>query len=468
MMKAYNSNHIPQPNGTVQANFYQGWVNYLDENDQWQTIDTSLADVGDYFEMTKAPFAFRAPKLSTGTAEFISNNRWNVFQKCKILDAPFTMKIKASGVGEVAGVIETGDLGWGETSYVVYPNAYTDISADLIYFVHHGRAPRLRKLIRFHKALLLDTKFKFTLGFDEKTYTKNQGELWNEQSKLNALKLSFAREHGQCYRGVGLHDLFFWDKWSKRKTINSELVKTGANQFELTKIIPASLFFGVKFPCYTDATTSFYPDANPESTSVDGYAAWDGAGSTWATVRAAAGTSADDTDVFDMRISCSTTLNLIIRNTRGVILFDTSSITNQNFVTAANFKFTGITSADDQGLSFTLVTSAPASNTAVASGDYNIANFGTTHLCNDVTIASITDDVEKTTALNASGLAAISTSGITKLGFVFKEDIDNTYTWSSSAENRFAVYSAEYANKPTLEVTYFPIGPTRLPIMGVG
>lgn len=469
MMKTYNSNHVSQENGSVVATFSQGWINYLDENNQWQTIDTTLADMGDYFEMTKAPFTFRAPKLSTGTAEFISTNRWDIFQNQKINHAPITMKIRALEVDEVSGQLETGDLGFGQSEYVVYKSAYPTINADLIYFIHHGKVPRLRKIVRFNSMPLLDQSLKFEISFNEKIYIKSNQKTWDGKSKLNCQsKLSFRRTNDSSARGIGFYDFYLWDEWSKRKQIASEMNCVGANTYELTKKIPLLDFAGLNFPCYTDASTTFNPNANPESTSVDGYAAWSGAGSTWATVRAAAGTSSDDTDIFDMRITSSTTLNLVIRNTRCPVLFDTSSITSSNFVTAATFGFTGTSPVAEQALSLTVVSTTPTSNTALAASDYNIAKYGTTHLTNDVTQASITDDVEKILTLNSSGLSQINISGITKFALVWVEDIDNTFVWSSNTDNRFVVYSAEYTTKPNLTVTYFPIAPLRLPLMGVG
>lgn len=469
-MKTYNSNHVLNPDGSRTADIYQGWMNYLAEDDAWKTIDTTLEDTGLNFEMKKAPFEVVLPKLATGTAYFVSTNRYDIFKKAKINDQPLTMKITAQGVSPVPGVIEIGNLGWGKTEYVVYKSAYPLIDADLIYYIHHGKTPRLKKLVRFNSKPLSDLAFKFNLAFDETTYIKDAGQAWDKQNKLNCQGcLSFKRTLNKSPRGIGFYDFYFWDKWENRKKVFVDLQDMGANTFELTKKIPLSLFDGCEFPCYTDASTTFNPNANPESTSVDGYAAWDGAGSSWATVRAAAGTWADDTDVMDMRISCSSSLNLVTRNTRCPILFDTSSLTNLVYVTAATFGFTGVTgTSDEKNLSFTLVSISKGTTTSVSASDYNIGNYSTTHLCSDVTLASVTDDVEKTTSLNASGLSAISLTGITKFGFVWVEDIDNTYTWADSSDNRFVAYSAEYANKPRLTVTYFPTAPLRLPLMGVG
>ena len=44
-----------------QTEFHVGWVNYLDENDDWQEIDCIVTKTDSDFTVTKAPFNFTAP-----------------------------------------------------------------------------------------------------------------------------------------------------------------------------------------------------------------------------------------------------------------------------------------------------------------------------------------------------------------------------------------------------------------------
>ncbi|MCK5613905.1 hypothetical protein KAR91_69225, partial [Candidatus Pacearchaeota archaeon] len=146
------------------AEFHIGWVNYLDDADIWQPIDCGIVDTGNGFEVTKAPFSCSFPKYSTGIAEMYSTNRWDIWKKEKITAAPFGMSLEASDAVNVPGQIFdiNGD---GRLDAVIYLQAFPQWDADLIYYVHHGRAPRLQKLIRFNSALPSDITPEFKIEY---------------------------------------------------------------------------------------------------------------------------------------------------------------------------------------------------------------------------------------------------------------------------------------------------------------
>ena len=68
------------------------------------------------------------------------------------------------------------------------------------------------------------------------------------------------------------------------------------------------------------------------------------------------------------------------------------------------------------GQSVSLIATTPNSPTTLANADY--AQFGSTKLASDLTIAGMTDNALNAWTLNADGLAAINKTGITKLGLV--------------------------------------------------
>lgn len=471
--RSYNSDHVKQDNGSIKATFKQGWMNYFDANEQWQSIDTQFKDAGDYFEVSDAPFIMRAPKLSTGSAEFISNNRYDIFNKAMIKDAPFKMTIRPIGAAQVDGVIESGNLGWGETNYVIYKNAYPQLDADLIYYVQHGRAPKLRKLVRFNSKPNAEVKLKFDLSFDKKPYVKCDGNLWNEKNILKAQGcLAFRPTQENSPRGVGLYDFFLWDKWSKRKKIDAELIKLGQNQTQLTKTISVAEFDGLSFPCYTDASASFNPDANPESTSVDGYMSNSVASETWAQITAGDATAVNDSDsIIQVRVIASSITDEYSHLERVKCLFDTSSIGAGYYVSSASFGFTPFFSTqDDFGMGLALVSASTASNTSLSTSDFNITSFGSTRLATDIALAATVEEDQSTMTLNAAGIANIDLEGVSKFGLICDFDLDGAPTWINSGDSRAGIYSAENgANEPVLDVTYFEIsGYTNLPLMGVG
>ncbi len=151
-------NYVAEKIGdTTSSEFHGKWVNYLSsDNTGWKAIDTRFYRTLDGFQMQDAPFEVYLPLTSGGIATFHNNNKWDVFNKKIIDDVPLDMTIQALGVQDVPGRAEFGDLNAPEglmknVSYVVYPDAYAN--GDLIYYIHHGRAPRLEKLIRFTSIL---------------------------------------------------------------------------------------------------------------------------------------------------------------------------------------------------------------------------------------------------------------------------------------------------------------------------
>ena len=171
--------------GEVQREFHVKWLHYLDAQGQWQDIDPNFVLVGDKFTVEKAPFKVEVPLRSTGTAVFTSNNRYDIFEKERINDPDFSQTIKALGVADVLGELETGDLGFGDgVNYVIYRNAYPSLNADLIYYVHHGRAPRLKKIVRFNSKPSTDVRLEFEIGYSDDPEIKFQKEILTDTEKI--------------------------------------------------------------------------------------------------------------------------------------------------------------------------------------------------------------------------------------------------------------------------------------------
>src|SRR3990167_7733871 len=300
--------------GQTQREFHIKWLHYLDDNGQWQDIDPNFVQIGEKFTVEKAPFKIEVPLRSIGTAVFTSNNRYDIFEKARINDAPFSQTIKALGVVDVPGEIETGNLGFGEVSYVVYKNAYPTLNADLIYWVHHGRAPRLKKIVRFNSKPSEDVRLEFEIGYSDDPEIKSTKETlnpaeitqvnahlkqarayeklndkamfvpmmredlaahdvwrkpWDKQGKLITKKgISHRPTWAIGRRGIGIKDPSIWDA-TQRKPIEIEYEKIGT-VYKLTKIIRVSDFSDMQEVFYTDTVSTFYPNPNVEVTSADG------------------------------------------------------------------------------------------------------------------------------------------------------------------------------------------------------
>jgi len=211
-------------------------------------------------------------------------------------------------------------------------------------------------------------------------------------------------------------------------------------------------------PLIMRATDTFYPDVDPESTSVDGRLETEG-NSTWADARGAA----TATEVQDSDVELPLTQGEYVADpyfyviSRCPFLFDTSSIGGENNVTDAEISFYSTTTGDTTEATYpadlSLVSCNPASNTGLVAADFDIAKWGSTRFATDYSISTLAATSEyHTLTLNADGKNAISLTGITKLGIRPANDVDNN---APSARSYWKGYFADNgSNKPKLVITY--------------
>ena len=203
-------------------------------------------------------------------------------------------------------------------------------------------------------------------------------------------------------------------------------------------------------------TETFNPDADAESTSVDGTVARGVASETFATITGGAGTaSSDSTSAPTVAgIRASTTTNEFQAIERSILLFDTSSLPDNAIISAVTFEYF-VTIVDNPlgNLSLVVVDSTPASNTGLVSADYS--QLGSTALSNLLTMNGLSTNAYNLWTLNPAGRAAVSLPGITKLGFMVENDRSGSApSWSSNAIAAVVAQMAEGANPPKLNVTF--------------
>ncbi len=207
------------------------------------------------------------------------------------------------------------------------------------------------------------------------------------------------------------------------------------------------------------ATLTFYPDAHPETTSVDGriYRGTGARKEAFSTIRTSAGDTAIDNETASQlcNLESADTTNNYLYMLRGYFLFDTSSLGAGITITSSTFNVTGASTKNDaftQGIA--LILCAPASNTALATGDY--LNITYTRQATDVSIASYNITGLNTWTLNATGLSNIAKTGITKFATVTSGDMDNSApSWSGSANSYANCNFADNGSaKPNLVVVY--------------
>ena len=201
------------------------------------------------------------------------------------------------------------------------------------------------------------------------------------------------------------------------------------------------------------ATLTAYPDADSESSSVDGHIGFAGLDDR---IDWAAATTDDGSAVTQTRDSHSTMNATCFQRsgtwedfTRAFLLFDTSSI-GSNVVSAAVFSFTSSqTTTSASELTWTVVSSTPASNTELVAADYD--NVGSTSFGSIEADSGVTTDSSTYNAitLNGSGEAAISTSGITKLAMRWEADRADAEPSSATAGCQIIILSADQSGTST-------------------
>ena len=169
-------------------------------------------------------------------------------------------------------------------------------------------------------------------------------------------------------------------------------------------------------------TSTFFPDPDPETTTVDGRIYTDGKAS-WTLARDAAnGDVAEPSNTAD---SISTNN---FAGTYGVqvgfYLFDTASLPDTDTISSAtlNINRDGSTVTNADTTSYVAVETNPASNTDLVVGDFDSRVF--TDLGN-LALSSVGAGYNVIT-LNATGLTKISKTGVTKLGMTTLLDVNNS------------------------------------------
>lgn len=201
-----------------------------------------------------------------------------------------------------------------------------------------------------------------------------------------------------------------------------------------------------------NTTSTFYPDAHTESTSVDGYVLRlhdVGLGAPWSTLVTEVGSDADDSSAtfYAMNIAGDTVESRWRQIIRGVTLFDTSSLPNTDTIDSATYSLNY--NAKSQGNispspSIGVYIPAPASNTALVASDYE-SFTGTVLQSNEISYDDIPTSGYADWTLNSTGLGNISKTDITTK-FGTRSDYDATNTAPIWADGQWSTYQVKSAD----------------------
>lgn len=206
------------------------------------------------------------------------------------------------------------------------------------------------------------------------------------------------------------------------------------------------------------STLTVYPDADPESTSVNGYIGFFGtASSNWSFTRDATsgnegGPAGESCSIGEYYQSWQPRWGI----RRGFFLFDTSSLDDTVTISDWVMSVYGINKTDDVNDSYSylvLVPSNPASNTTLVNDDYNNITFTAKSSTIDITSFSTTGYNDFT----GNDMTVISKTGITKLAMIGGHDLNNVSFTGNPAYSDIVAYLANRtgtSQDPKLVITY--------------
>ena len=207
-------------------------------------------------------------------------------------------------------------------------------------------------------------------------------------------------------------------------------------------------------------TLTAYPDAHTESTTVDGnITSGDGSAQTWTTLRNGYALSATPSVASDYIADINSKSNVgdwryMIK---GFFLFLTSGLTSDATISNAVFSVNCDYTVDNINSQYThVVSSSPASNTDLATGDWG--NVGSTSFAS-ISTGSFSTSGYNDFTLDGNGKNNVSKTGISKFGTRIKSEIDNSEPANSGSYHMAGArcYFADQtgtSQDPKLVITY--------------
>jgi len=215
----------------------------------------------------------------------------------------------------------------------------------------------------------------------------------------------------------------------------------------------------------------YYPDANAETTSVDGRVQKYLTSSDWATVRNFTSGTNNDAEASANGVGAYNS-GADYEVTRTFLLFDTSSLPDTDTISSAVLSVvcTAKTNGDNDGTDYiSPVVSSPAADTSLVTGDFDQflmtdLSYGVltgksilqmTDTARDISAITCDSSTPTTWDLNATGISYIIDTGISKFGLAEGHDITDSAV--SGGYNQISIYYADETgttNDPSLTITH--------------
>ena len=454
--KTWNANVTAVDGDVVTAEFGAKWRNYHDGGGLWLPIDPSFTDIpGSGFEHTTSPWSVSCPRYATGRIAVYNDQDYNPHTGTTFtLTTTPALELDHPDASPVEGIIDPD-----RPSRIVYPNALGD-NVDLAAGLWPGRYPRAEHLVIIRGLPTGDMDAVIT----ERIYTPLRIPGWTGSAVDVGATGAAMLAAGDSSLGIRMRPAVAWyyDQSGQMVTCPVSVVverRLNAGYVLLTKTIPrwfiAEALAAGAYVIADETTTTYYPDADTETTSVDGYVGRTASSDTYATIRGGAGVYADDATspvlLHYLRTNASTN-SRYADMARGVLLFDTSSVLSGYTVTAVTLEvYTTAVITFGSAWTSRIVASTPASNTSLTSAGYQQVS---------TTIKDLGGLASGSISANAYCLWNLATDsvtkgGITKLGGRSAGDIAASPEFTTKGlTNGHQFQTAEGANPPKLTVTY--------------
>ena len=448
----WNADRRALANGRLETTFGVKWRNYLSDSG-WAAIDLTPRQVSTDWVFDKAPYSLTLPSLANGWATFESTNKYDIHSKTPMADAKCGIQKRYSSAVAVTGVPEAGG--------VRFPLAFPSLNAHRLVQTHQQK---VRDLIVFTSAppgsgpveVPIEIDFGGLPILESTGHGRPPTQADMRSDKDIAHGLTFTT--GTPIRGIKVKEPWAWDSAGRRTPIKFRGRVVGT-RFIGSKVISRSVFVNAVYPVYADTTSTFYPDPNTESTSVDGYAARSGVVEAWATIRAGNGVSASDSIGTGFASASKDPIGGILWESinRFLMVFDTSSIDDAGTVTDAVLSIMPISPYDFGSQSISICPGTTASSTAIAASDYQSNTSSTVYDSN--LVSGLSADVYSDFQLDAAGIALVSRTGVTKYCAKISGDVTNTEPAEVGGSCGMSLYTADTATTakdPKLVVTWTP------------
>lgn len=209
-------------------------------------------------------------------------------------------------------------------------------------------------------------------------------------------------------------------------------------------------------------TKTFYPNAHPESTSVDGSVRRKNAsGESWSTIVAGNGTSAVDNSSLSIYIVADAATDKWEELWRAILVFDTSEIEANSTIISSTLSVYVSNKSDTLGatpdINVYTITGTPT--TSLTASDYQ--TFTSTACSNAIGYNNISTGSFIKFVLNSNGLAAVGKGDLTRFGLrnANYDAADSSPTWKSGSKSSLIGIASsdsgtEYRPKLTVTFTY--------------